>query len=896
MIFNSYKNKLIVTFIMIAIIPIIIFSAIVNLTVKKHIINQGVNEEIQFVNNKAEEINMWFSDKEKMLKAIVNDYVFYNHVMDSDADFLEVSKYLSNLVENLESFINIYITMEDGREYNSTLLIDEIDTRTRSWYINTIKAGDIVWSQPYKDLITGNMIMTVSLPIRNEMGKIQGVLGADLSTEEIFKELGKIIISDKFTTYIMNSKNEIVSFFGKDILQSNGLRNNFSLEIESFNPDILDEKNNGKIIKLDKEYFVAYSTIPKVGWKLVCFVEKRIFYENITELNKYIITILIITLIIVISLALLLSSRYSKPLEKLKEGTLELYKGNYDYRISAEKNNEIGELAKAFNRAAEELGRTYKKLDKQTKMLIDSNKQLQDMNVELEASYEQLQAMTKELNESEEKYRLLVENMNDLVWYIGSNYRIIFVNDKIKDMLKYDKTEVLGKDIREFLSNIWYFEDKEGINDNIKNDIFERLSNYDYKSIRAILKSKDGKKITGEINTKRIYEGGKLKGIHVVIRDITKRKKLHEQILRKNREFFTINKISENLNSTMNLNKLLEMVVDDIVDLMKTPLCTIRLLTEDGKLKLMAYSGELTDIIRFDDIPLEESIKGVAVRERKIVKINYMNDDNNISQYDKKILRNENANYENIFPLIVREKVLGVLVVVTKTDLTKSQTTILTSLANQAAMIIENTNLYNGLKESYMKTIKALAAAVEAKDKYTKGHSYRVSKYSHLIAKHMGLSDKICEEIEIGGNLHDIGKIGIKDSILIKPGKLTEEEFNEIKKHPIIGSKILENVGFSDVVMNSIKYHHKRYDLKGYPKEGNLERLPLEACIVGVADALDAMASSRSYRKAMSIENAVNELVKNKGTQFHPDVVDALVDIYNKNPEIIIEISKIFCD
>lgn len=152
------------------------------------------------------------------------------------------------------------------------------------------------------------------------------------------------------------------------------------------------------------------------------------------------------------------------------------------------------------------------------------------------------------------------------------------------------------------------------------------------------------------------------------------------------------------------------------------------------------------------------------------------------------------------------------------------------------------------------------------------------------MAKYLNLSNKMCEDIKIAGILHDIGKIGISDAILTKPGRLTEDEYKEITQHPIIGSKILENVGLSDTIMNAIKYHHKRYDLKGYPKEEEIDELPIEACIIGVADAFDAMTSTRSYRDAMSIDEALDELVQNKDRQFHPYIVDVFIDIYKKTP------------
>jgi len=186
------------------------------------------------------------------------------------------------------------------------------------------------------------------------------------------------------------------------------------------------------------------------------------------------------------------------------------------------------------------------------------------------------------------------------------------------------------------------------------------------------------------------------------------------------------------------------------------------------------------------------------------------------------------------------------------------------------------------LGESHQEIIKYLLISLGIKDPYTLNHCLKVSKYACIIGKHIGLSEEKCDELKLAGILHDIGKIGISVDILQKPSKLTREEYGVIKEHPVIGYKMLKNFDFSNTMIYAIKYHHKRYDLRGYPYKICADSLPIEVSIIGVADAFDAMTTNRVYKKAMTLERALDELINNKGTQFHPEIVDAMADIHNR--------------
>ena len=183
------------------------------------------------------------------------------------------------------------------------------------------------------------------------------------------------------------------------------------------------------------------------------------------------------------------------------------------------------------------------------------------------------------------------------------------------------------------------------------------------------------------------------------------------------------------------------------------------------------------------------------------------------------------------------------------------------------------------LSELFYKTIKSIAYALDAKDKYTHGHSLRVTLYSLALAKKLNLSDELLEEIEIAGLLHDIGKIAIPEKILLKPGKLTEEEFNIIKTHPELGERLVESIEKLKLISNWLKSHHEKYDGSGYPDGLTGEQIPISARIIAIADTYDAMTSNRSYREAMSHQVAISEIERCSGTQFDPELAKIFVGI-----------------
>ena len=204
---------------------------------------------------------------------------------------------------------------------------------------------------------------------------------------------------------------------------------------------------------------------------------------------------------------------------------------------------------------------------------------------------------------------------------------------------------------------------------------------------------------------------------------------------------------------------------------------------------------------------------------------------------------------------------------------------LLDAIGNQTAVFLANNRLYADLQDLLMGVLHALTASIDAKDPYTCGHSQRVALFSRRIAEECGYPEEKVQRMYLAGLLHDIGKIGVPEAILRKPGRLTGQEYEVIKTHPSVGAKILGGIRQLDDLIPGILAHHERLDGKGYPRGLKAPRIPMEGLIIGLADCFDAMTSDRTYRKALQLDVVIEEIRSHSGTQFHPDLVEKFLSL-----------------
>ncbi len=341
--------------------------------------------------------------------------------------------------------------------------------------------------------------------------------------------------------------------------------------------------------------------------------------------------------------------------------------------------------------------------------------------------------------------------------------------------------------------------------------------------------------------------------------------------------------ISQSITSTLVLDEVLDSIVSFSIEMINALRCELRLLNKTGEsLEVKASRGLSKSFLASKAIKKGESIIGTCFEKRRPMSVSDIRKLNNDPFYG--LMRKEKIVGVLAVPIILHNKSIGVITIYTSKPKVFSQSEIdlLSTFASQASIAIENAKLYADMKEQYMSMVMALAAAIEAKDSYTHGHSTKVMEYAVKISKELGLDEDQIETVRYAGLLHDIGKIGIKDVILTKQGKLTEDEVAELHKHPEYGANIMERVAILKDIAPLTLYHHERFDGKGYPLGLKGSQIPLGARILAVADTYDAMIADRPYRKAFPFAYVKKEMFKAAGSQLDPSLVKIFFDILKK--------------
>lgn len=334
------------------------------------------------------------------------------------------------------------------------------------------------------------------------------------------------------------------------------------------------------------------------------------------------------------------------------------------------------------------------------------------------------------------------------------------------------------------------------------------------------------------------------------------------------------------VSGSLNVDVVVESALASVRDVLGAERCALRLLDEEtGELVLRGSLGMGAELrARAGRVRPEGTLLGKVLESGEPVVVEDVSDSEpgmHLPYYSAEVRA------VAVVPVRAGEKILGTLKIYSPAPRRWSEEDVgyLAIVACQTGLALENARLYSSLREYYLSAVRALAAALEARDVYTRGHSLRVARWARSCARLLGLSADEQEQVYLAGLLHDLGKIGVRESILLKPGYLDDEERKEVRGHPVVGARILEPARFPGAVIEAVRHHHEDYCGGGYPAGLVGEEIPLLARIIRVADAYDAMTSARPYRRALTAKAARQELRRCAGRQFDPRVVEAFLRI-----------------
>lgn len=347
----------------------------------------------------------------------------------------------------------------------------------------------------------------------------------------------------------------------------------------------------------------------------------------------------------------------------------------------------------------------------------------------------------------------------------------------------------------------------------------------------------------------------------------------------------SLHDLSKAINSTLNVEEVVEMIEEKTASLMRTNRVLILLLDRTKKVlnlhSAFGFDEEEVPVKNFYNIkPFDHCIvhKGMVITMEEILP------EDDYREYTASMPFLSDMVFA---PLEIKGEAYGLLGISDrKRKYSAIELEIFCALGSQASVAIENASLYRRLKDTFIHTASALAEAINSRDPYTGGHTKRVEEYSLKIADALDFLEEEKENLKLAAILHDIGKIGIDDAILRKGGHLSGEEEVIMQKHPEIGARILSFADEMGDVMPGVCYHHEWYDGSGYPEGLEGEEIPIQARIIAIADAFDALTTNRPYRKGIDLAGALEELIEKGGSQFDPFLVEIFCKTMREGGEL----------
>ncbi|WP_330586941.1 HD domain-containing phosphohydrolase [Aminipila terrae] len=758
----------------------------------------------------------------------------------------QVTKELKNISDMDKNIALSYIALPDTddlitNDYNFDITSD-YDLTKRQWYIDTLEEGKTTITAPYLDVVSGKMAITVGAPIVDK-GKVLGTFALDIMIEDIdammrdykigkhgyavlLYDNGHIIYHPDIDTVNPSKKVFIQDYLGHDL----------SKKLLSGKKGITSYTYQGQ------KKFIAYVPIANTNLIVLTVIPKS---EVFLQLNKFLSRNLFILIGLVIAVGFILNffKKYiSSPVVKICREIDNYSHHNKSIALPPEyllREDEIGILSNGLTYMIEKISNYLCEIESKNQELLDAKEE-----ISIERSL----------------FKTTIHSLGDGVISTDECGRISIMNKVAEDLTGWTVQEAKGQDFKKvfYIINELSGEQSEcPVTRALKEGHVIQLADH------TILIKRNGEKIAIEDSAAPIMdETGNITGAVIVFRDFTEKKQKQEQIL-----YLSYHDHLTGLYNRRFFEKELYRL-----DQEKNMPFSIAMIDVNGlKLTNDAFGHSVGD----------ELLKRVA----KVLTAE-CNEDNIIARIggDEFIILLPHTSHEEaekqvkrIYKATAKERVKDIVISISigfDTKLCMGTGIENTIIKAEEQMYMKKITESQSMRN---KTIQAIFNTLNEKNERERIHSEKVSKISREIGEIMNLDEDTVNELETSGLMHDIGKIIISEDILNKPGKLTESEYREIKRHSECGYQILRSVDAYSPLAENVLYHHERWDGKGYPRGLRGRDIPLLARIITIADAYEAMTAKRPYKKPLTVEAAVNELVKNSGTQFDPQIVELFV-------------------
>jgi PAS domain S-box-containing protein len=487
----------------------------------------------------------------------------------------------------------------------------------------------------------------------------------------------------------------------------------------------------------------------------------------------------------------------------------------------------------------------------------------------------QIKETMRSLHRLEDLHADTIANIDEVIFVMDCDLNILDVNNRVFELThgRHERKDLIGKNLKDMFA----FTVTDGVVNHYKKVLHTGAPVVTVENVES-----DGHDYYYEVRRLPIKDKeGNIARMLCVLKDITETKEIHEEILARNRELAVINDIAATVSMSLKLDDILGAALDKSMEILGKSQSGIFLHDDETNCLRLAACRNIPASVLGDESGMnpENCLCGYAFRKGELVQVKDYDKDDRFTGSRKK------SNRVIVVPIPHHERMLGVMFFYPdrESEPSESELRLLTAVGHQVGVAIENAHLYQKLQDSYLETIKALALAVDAKDPYTRDHSEKVRKWAVKIAESLGLTEDSVRDINYASLLHDLGKLSTSELVLNKPGKLTDEEYEEIRQHPLAGSKMLTNIPILKGAQKIVLCHHEFFGGGGYPHGMRGRDIPLGSRIIAVADAFEAMTADRPYRPALDRETAKRKLRELGGTQFDPEIVEIFLSILEED-------------